>query len=343
MNDVSAAKSPAASSTAAARAWDDVSGGRLASVYFLCGEPFERDRVFAEIRRQALGDAVASAFNLDVLEAKQATADAILTAARTLPMLGNKRLVVVRDAHEIATEQLERLLPYASDPSPRTVLVLLADKADLRLKFFQRLAKVAVVARFDPLKERDVPRWISAEAERRGITIEAGVGQRVAEAVGNDAGQLADALERLSLYAGPGTPVRVADVEELLAQTRQRSIFELTNAVGQGRRREAMLILRQMQSAREPALRIVVMLVRHMRQLWSVRELSSAGVTQKEIASRLGIHPFFVGDMVRQASRFDPPALRRIYRTLFELERDLKSSPLAQDALMDRALLRLCN
>lgn len=315
----------------------------LAPVYYLCGVPFARDRAFAAIRQRVLGSAEASAFNYDSFDGKGAGADQILAAARTVPMLGGQRLVVVRSAHELPAEQLGRLVPYLDDPSPYAVVVMLADKADLRSKFFVKLRKTGVLERFEPLKDRDVPRWLAAEAQRRDIQLKPGVPQRIGEAVGLEMGQLADALERLALYVGLGNAIRVADVEDLLAQTRQRSIFELTHAVGQGQRREAMLVLRQMRLGREPALRIAAMLARHVRQLWSVRELASTGTSNKDIAGRLGIHPYFVSDMIRQAQRFDLVTLRRTHRELWELDRELKSSRVDDDALLDRTVLRLCS
>lgn len=319
-----------------------VEAAELAPVYYLCGEVFDRDRAVEAIKRAVLGDAQANAFNYDGFDATRDGPERIAAAARTLPMLGGRRLVLVREAHALGAEQLAQLLPYLRDPSPQSVLLLVADKADLRLKFFSQLRKTGVVERFDPLKDRDAARWVGDEARRRGLRLQAGVAQRIADAIGASKGELSDALERVALYAGLDQPLRVGDVEDVLAQTRQRSIFELTNAVGQGRRREAMLVLRQMQLSREPPLRIVAMLARHIRQLWKVGELASAGVAKKEIAAQAGLHPYFVTDMLRQSERFAPSALRQTHRALCDLDRELKSSRVPDAALLDRAILRLC-
>lgn len=321
---------------------DEIASGTIAPIYYLCGEPYAREQVASALRQAVLGSGAENAFNYDSLLAKAAGPAGILSAARTLPMLSNRRLVQVRDAHELTTDQHNALVPYLDAPSPSTVLVLISEKADLRLKFFTKLKRCGVVARFDPLKERDVARWVALQARSCGVRLQAGAAERIGEAVGTDMGQLASAIERLGLYVGSGTPVRGEDVEELLAQTRQRSIFELTNAVGKGDRREALLVLRQMIQAREPGLRIVAMLVRHIRQLWSVKELAAAGESAKDIAARLSIHPFFVPDLMRQSQRFDESLLRRTHRTLTQLDASLKSSRLPAHALLDRAVLSLC-
>jgi len=319
----------------------EIEAGKIAPVYYLCGERFPLDRAVQAIRQAVLGGD-GSAFNYDALQASEHPVETIIAAARTMPMLGPKRLVQARDMHLLAAAELSKLLPYVKDPSPSSCLLMIADKADLRLKIFSEIKKCGVVQRFDPLKERQVPDWLASEARRMKITLKPGAAERIAEAVGTDMGQLASALERLGLYAGAGKPVTPAHVDDLLAQTRQHSIFELTNAVGRGERREALLVLRRMLQDKEPGVRIVVMLARHLRQLWWARELQEQGEQQAAIASRVGIHPFFVQDVLRQAQRFDGTMLRRTHRALFEADRSLKSSRLSDAVVLEQLVLELC-
>ncbi len=318
-----------------------VERGTIAPLYYLCGETYPIDQVVRAVRRQVLGEKE-NAFNYDLLSADEAQAGGILDAARTLPMFGPRKVVLARDLQLLEAEELNRLLPYVKDPAPSTVLLLLAEKADLRLKFFGELKKHGVLAKFEPLRERQAAGWVAAEARRLKIELRPGAAESIAEAVGTDMAQLASALERVSLFAGPGRAVEPSQVDELLLQTRQRSIFELTNAVGRGRRREALLVLRKMLQDREPGVRIVTMLARHLRQLWSARELTERGQSKGDIASALGIHPYFVGDMLEQARKWSVPVLRRTHRALFEADRRLKSSRLADAIILEQLVLALC-
>jgi len=318
-----------------------IEAGKIAPVYYICGERFEVDRVTLALREAVLRGQEASAFNFDALEASCGP-DEILAAARTVPMLGPRRLVQVRDAHLLNAEQLGRLLPYVKDPAPFTCLLLIGDKVDLRLKFFTELKKQGVVQRYEPLKERQASGWVTGEARRQRIKLRPGAAERLADAVGTDMAQLSSALERLSLYKGAEQAIGPDDVDELLAQTRQHSIFELTNAVGRGLRREAMLVLRRMLQDREPGVRIVTMLARHLRQIWSAKELSARGVDQQAIAAEIGVHPFFVRDIVTQAERFGDAMLGRTHRALFEADRKLKSSRLTDGAVLEQLVMTLC-
>ncbi len=319
----------------------DIASGKIAPLYYLFGDPYPLEQIVAALRKAVLKGGE-SAFNFDALLAKEAGPAGILSAARTMPMMGPQRLVQVRDMHLFKADELNELLSYVQAPSPSTCLLLLAEKGDLRLKFFSAAKKTGVVARFDPLKERQVPAWVADEARRLKIKLKSGAAESVSEAVGTDMAQLASALDRLSLFAGPGNSVTVAHVEELLAQTRKRSIFELTNAVGRGKRGEALLVLKKMLQAREPGVRIVAMLARHLRQLWSAKELRSQGKPPKGVAAAIGVHPFFINDIIKQADRFNRRMMQRTHRALFEADRKLKSSRLSDAAILEGLVVSLC-
>lgn len=313
----------------------------IGPLYFLVGERYPQELVVSALKQAVLGGEE-NDFNFESLSAQECDANTILSASRTIPMLGGMRMVLVREMHRMKAPELTKLLPYIKDPSPSTCLVMLADKVDARLKFFVQFKKYGVWQKNDALKDRQVAKWLGEEAQRRKITLKPGAAQRIAECVGTDMGRLATSLEQLSLYVGPGKPIRPEAVEELLARTREHSIFELTNAVGRGGRRDALQILQSMLEARESGVMIVSMLARHVRQLWSVKELSARGLPQDAVARQVGMHPYFVKDMVRQARRIRTKTLRRMHRALFEADRSLKSSKLPDQIILEQLVMSLC-
>jgi DNA polymerase-3 subunit delta len=127
----------------------------------------------------------------------------------------------------------------------------------------------------------------------------------------------------------------------VVATTRQRSVFELANAVGARDRGRALAILASMIGARESGVRIVAMLARHLRQLWITRELLSTTGDKFEIAQALGIPPFFVEDMMRQARTLDRGRATRMHDALFRADKNLKSSRLDDARILEGLILEL--
>jgi len=315
--------------------------GKVEAVYCLDGDPYPRGQVLAALRQAVVGGEE-SAFNLEVMRAPEARSGGILGAARTLPMLGDRQLVLVHEVDKLEADDLRKLVPYVQNPSPTTCLVLVTQKADKRLKLFKQLHKKGWLHSFPPLKDRQVPAWLTREARRRKVTLGPGAAERIADSVGRDMGSLAMAMEQLVTYVGPGQPVMPEHVEELLAQTREQSIFDFTNAVGRGQRREALLLLRRMMADRESGIRIVAMLARHLRQVWSIAALDRKHTPRDAMARQVGVHPYFVGDLVKQASRWSPARLRSMHRALFEADRTLKSSPLSDAVVLERLVNSVC-
>src|SRR5207237_2167707 len=179
--------------------------------------------------------------------------------------------------------------------------------------------------KLDPLYERQLPGFVREEARARNVQFEPGAAELLCDEIGADLGQLADAVERLGIFAGDRA-VSARDVEEVIASTRQRSVFELAEAVGEGDRPRALTVLPAMIAARESGVRVVSMLARHVRQLWTAQDLMQKGRPSKfDLASALGIPPFFVDGLMNQARRVDPPKLSRMHDALFRADKALKS------------------
>jgi DNA polymerase III subunit delta len=304
--------------------------GQLDLVYLLCGEErFLIDRCLAALRRAVLGPEAdkGASFNLDVFQAKERGLAPALTAARTLPMFARRRMVLVRGLEELKADDLEPLLGYVADPNPSTCLVLVAGgKVDGRLKTFQALRKKGYLHEFAHLRDRELPQWLLAEARSRKLDLAPEAAEALAQAAGPELGRLALGLEQTALYAGPGTRILPDHVEAVIAESRERSIFELTQAIGAGNLPDALRLLGNMLRNREPPLRIQFMLLRQLRQIWRAKELAAAGTPRPEIAAKVGMNPYFLDDVLVPARRLSTAALERSFRRLYQADLSLKSS-----------------
>jgi DNA polymerase-3 subunit delta len=318
-----------------------VARGEIAPVYCLSGERYLVDAAATAIRAAVLAEAGAgAAFNNDVFDLKEKGLAGALATARTLPMMARRRLVVGKAVDEVKAADLEPLVDYAEDPNPATCLVLVADKVDVRFKAFQVLKKRGYLHVFPPLRDQALAGWIRGEARARKLTIAADAAEALATAAGPDLGRLSQALDLLALYAG-GKGITVDDVEDLVAETRERGIFELTKAIGAGNVARALALLTNMLRNREPALRIQFMLARHLRQVWRAKELAASGAGRNEIAAGVGINPYFLDDVLTPARRMSRAALERAFERLYTADVDLKSSKLDPEIALSRLVQTL--
>jgi DNA polymerase-3 subunit delta len=292
----------------------------LAPIYVLAGDhPLLIDRALAEIRDAAL-PATARAFNYDVVEGKPVAAR-VVSLCRTLPMMAARRVVYVRDLAPIPADEHDVLIEYLADPNPTTVLVATTSKLDKRIKLYAQLAKRGFLHVLEA--PRQLAPWLRNEAKLRGVELDAAAVQRLIDTVGDDLSRLALVVEQLGLYAG-GRAVTADDVDDLVADTRERSVFELTDALGAADTPRALVAVAALCDQRESAVGVVVMLARHVRNLSQLHALRAQGVPRGSWVGQLGVPPFVLDKLIAQARNYTPVTLGAATERLAFADRALK-------------------
>jgi DNA polymerase III subunit delta len=308
----------------------DLAPDRLAPVYVIASaEPLLMDRALTALRDAVVPPSL-RAFNEDLIEGRGATAARVLGMVRTVPMMAERRLVILREVGAMTAAELGGLVGYLDDPCPSTVLVATASKVDKRLKFFAAAGKKKLLHELSAPK--DLAGWVTEEARRRKVAIRPDAVRRLVEAIGPDLARLHLTLEQLSLYAG-GQPVTPEHVEDLVADTRERSVFELTDAIGAGDRPRALGAVASLVDQRQSAIGVIAMLARHVRQLSLHRAGRAGGLGKPELARALGVPPFVVDKIGRQAERYGEAALDRAIAELSVADRALKGEGAGQKTL----------
>ena len=222
---------------------EDVRSGIFKSVYLLMGEePYYPDLVCDAIIKHCLQEWEKD-FNETICYGADVDADTVITAARRFPMMADRQLVVVKEAQQM--KSLEELAVYCEHPLDSTVLVILMHgaSADKRRALYKTVLKQGVIVESNALKDYEMPKWIAAYYEGRGLSIHPEAAMLLAESAGTDLGKIAVETEKLLKNLPEGTKeVSVADVEKNVGVSRQFSIFELTKCLSYRQSAQALKI-----------------------------------------------------------------------------------------------------
>lgn len=284
-----------------------------------------------------------SVTRVDLAEGKRGARD-VVGACRSIGLFTSKIAVVARAAEVLdkKAEDKEEIGRYLDQPAKGATLVLRGE-LDGRSSLVKRAKKHGQVLVYGPLKPKDAVPWMLDRGKQLGNPIDRDAAYRAVELVGTSLLQLEQILNQLGLYVGPGATIRAADVELALAATREHSVFELADAIGDKNAREALRHLNAMLDQREQPLGILAMIVRHFRQLMETRAVMAKGQGQDELMRKLRLsHPFIAEKLWRQSDRFDDATLRGAFEQLYRAELELKSSRGVEPALrLESLLLRL--
>ncbi len=315
----------------------------MASVYLLQGAEWHLQRTAIEHITRTLHRLRGEAAEPIRFAGDATSAAGIVEQAETFGLFSAYQLMIVTNVDAWRADDLEIMARYATAPNPATTLILAAEKLDGRTKAAKTLTQHAVVVTCKPLYANQIPDWIRMECERRGKPIAREAAQLLAEAVGTDLASIAEAIEKILLYAGDVRLIESKVIEHVILATSSQDIFAFTRAVGEGDIPSATKRLDALLAANEPAMRILTLLARHWRLLYQTRWCREHGRTdEKSLAAALKVHPFFVREYAEQAAALPLPRLQRGFRCLAQADRLLKRSARPDHDIMTDCLVRLC-
>jgi DNA polymerase III subunit delta len=320
-----------------------LAAGKPDPIYLIVGDDeAEMSRLASDV--SALVEDELRAFNLERFYAgeKIAAPASIVESARTLPMMGDRRVVVVVRAEKLlkpkrrgkAVEEEEDfgdldepaadvdvLETYVKNPEPRTTLVLVASDVDRTRRLYKALQKHATIVECWGLKGSRDARIDLRQAARTaealvrqavadaGQQIEPAAARLIAERAGAEIATLRGDVDRLLLYAAGKAKIELKDVQEVVSAETAQDDWAVTTAIQRGNAAEA---LRQIGLA-----------------------IESGGVSYKI----LGQLAWFVREKLPEIdSRRVPAAIEALFRT----DQDLKSSGGNPRVLLERLVVELC-
>jgi DNA polymerase-3 subunit delta len=318
------------------------SQGSLDPVYVLVGtERLLIERAVDAVRK-AVDSMGAAGFNIEIFDGKGLEAARAISAAQTLPMMADKRLVLVRRFDAMTPTEQNHLAQYLSDPSDSACLVMTADKLDGRSKLGKAAKKQGCLIDAKPLRGNDLREFIRAEASSRDHNIAPQAIETLLDAVGDDLAAIDDAMERLSLFVGAGQRIDADAVMQCVTRIRVESIWSLVDAIGLKDRRKGVAAAQSLLDDREPPLRLLAMVARQLRIVARMRQALSEGLRPQEAAKRAGAPPFKAGDLTESARRFTADSLGEAFALIAEADRALKGSKRPPDVVLQDAVLALC-
>ena len=320
----------------------DINRGQTMPVYIFHGpNSLLIEKAIERLKAKIVGDNVDFAYS--ALRAEEVKGVDIVAVARTVPMLAEEQLIVVRHADALSSDDQAALLAYLEAPNPSTCLVLVAEKVDKRFKLFLQANKLGFLFEAAALSERDLGGWISSRARSMGLRMSPNVAQLVGEATGTDTATIEDALERIRLYADDRAEITADDVEAVVSASRVRSIFELTDALGRRDVAVALRTLSNMLQNREPALKILATLATQMRRVVMAKALLDTIPSQSpELASELKVPPFLARKLADQADHFSKGELKDALLRLAQTDLELKSARRSDEIILEEMVLDLC-
>ena len=322
----------------------EIEKGSRHPFYFLHGEEdYHRDATAAWLGENLAPDQ-APDFNVDIFFGDTLGLEDFLKIYNSYPMMAAHRLVFLKRCEKLSIEICNGLESILDSPSATTLLVFIGGKVDLRRKFFRKLAKLGRAVEFRVPYANQLPQWIRTEAQKRGLQIDPEAADFLRMYIGPNLRELAGEIEKLDIFVGSGRKITLSAAEQVVGSLNKAGIFELVDAIGSGKSRKALELLRSLIEQGEEPTRSFALICRHIQLLLKTKELMKRAIPKKQMAVHLGISPYFLDSFMSQARRHPSNSLWVKLGSLLEADSQLKSRNRRHEPLIaDLLVWKLCS
>ena len=319
----------------------EVTAGKIAPVYLVIGdEDWSRGR-FLELLKRTLVDPDMAEFNYDLLQANEVSGVRACDQASQMPMMADRRLVVVEECEKWKAKDLDAVTAYLQDPSEQACLALLFTSADKRRKLFSRKNKARLVE-FNRPKPWELQGTIRELAREMKLDLEDEAVVLVADLAGDDLSKVWRELDKLSLFKIDGSRITADDVEALMGRTRHVTRWELNDFIGKRDLAGALMKMHAILGSGEDAIGLLSTVNMHIRRLFAVKALMRKGVKDRnQIAGVVGVPPRIAGNLIEQQRAFSDWELRKAFSLMRETDLRLKSAAMNKNLLLDHLLSQI--
>ncbi len=344
----------------------DVKARKMAPGYVFIGdEAFFRKRCRDAILQHLVPAEVRelSVYDMDLSEVEL---QHILDQARTPSLMSPFQVFFIRGVKNLYgrgkhDDEFAAIDDYFKDPNPDALLIFVADhiniptdvrRMDLSDKdrydrIRETLGEYCKLLEFARVDEGDAVKWATETAGAEDVMLDSDAARELVDSLGGDMMMVANELEKLVLFVGDKKRITLGDVETLVLAAKQRSFYELTDAISARDRARALGVLDAILSTGngdEAAIGHLYMLARTFRQMLVIleRNVRDSRALWQVLWQGFRIPPFAAEDIIRQARRYKSrreltSAIRRVARA----DLALRSNPPSKRLILENLVLDL--
>ena len=345
------------------------SQGPLKPGYVLAGdEVFLLDRCRSAVLKAYVPQDLRD-FCLSDLDLASTSIFEVLDRAQTPSLMSPFQVIFVRNVRQLYTrgakkDEFAALDRYFKSPNPQALLLFIADfiriPSDARRmdmddknryeRLTETLGEHCGMVELARVNEEDAMRWIVSTAQESEVRVDPDAARELVDALGADMMLVSSELEKLLLYASGRPRITLGDVETMVLGAKQRSLYELTDAISARDRVRALALLQGLlnssEAGEDAAIGHLYMLARTFRQMLVILEknVRDSRAIWQALWQGFRMPPFAADDLIKQARRYKSRReLTRALRLVARADLELRSSPPDKRLVLERLVYELAS
>ncbi len=315
---------------------DDIKKREFHNLYLLYGDEEYLKRYYREnLKYCILEDS--DDMNFSKFENKGIDLNEVQSIADTLPFFSEHRLIIIQDSGLFKSSN--DFTDYLEHMPDSTIIVFVEKEIDKRNKLYKYINKNGIAAEIKVKDSEEVLNWAAKRLKESGKVFTRKTMEYFLHRVDNNLYNLSNEIEKIAAYTVGREEITIADIDAVCPAYLQNHIFQMVDAVGAGDTDKALKLYNELIELKEAPSYILYMLIRHFNILLQIGSMGNA--PKNQVASKIGISPYFVGNYQRQSSRFSGKQLKQALDNSLETEQKFKTGVLDDQIGVELLLIEL--
>ena len=293
----------------------------------------------------------------------------IFDEARTAPMFGKHKLIIVENADGLLVKYQERIAEYIKNPFSINCLILEVLSIDKRTRLAKAMnGKQGILIECDKLFDSPAPwetkkpeydseltKWIVMHARNYDKKMNLKSAFCLLEKTGNNLAIIDKQLDALSIFVGDRNEISIEDIQMLSGASHREKLFNLLDAIGMKNTISAVKMAENifnigMENERKTitfdpksiAITIVNSSHKRMKDLWKIIRILDKGGNKNDILEKTAVKRPFVDKMIKQAQNFKEEEMSEKWKYMLDADLLCKTSRLSPTLIIEQLITKLC-
>lgn len=316
----------------------DIKTCQFEQVYLLYGEERYLVRQYKlQLKKAMIGE---DTMNLNQFAGKGLSVNEVEDAVMTMPFFADRRLVLLEDTclFKGSDDSWVRLVQSVPEGSH---MIFVEQEVDKRSRIYKAVRDCGYCCEMVRQSPQQLTKWVLKGFGKYGLKITQSALDAFMEKAGDDMENIRNEMDKLSSFCMGKEGITRDDVEYVCTELVENRIFDMTQAVAEGKTQRALELYYDLLALKEPEMRILFLIARQMNQLMCVKEMEAARQTKDQIAASLKLRPFVVNKLLSQARQFNRIQLKSCVERCVELEEAVKKGNMNERIAVEMVLLSI--
>lgn len=288
-------------------------------------------------------------FNLVTFDGEKTPLHEIVNDASTLPFMTTKKVVVVKNAYFLTTEnpkldfeqsfsELEEYLKYENNETT-IIFSAICTKLDDKKPIVKKIKEKAKIYAVDSVNKKDLPRVVRQMFEKQNLTISNDALNEFLSRCGEDMYLINNEIEKLSCYK---KDIDIKDIEILVPKKIEDNVFEMIDSIFNKKIDKVFSIYNDLKASNNEPLTLISIIASQIRFLYQVMILKDKGYSENNIANELSCNSYRAKFALQKVYKLNKMDLTDMLEELSSLDIKIKSGEIDRFVGFELFLLNTC-